>query len=75
MYHVHMHLWAQFATIHFFGSVELWLQTYEAQHSDEEISWVELCIAVDLRFGTYLYHNAMNDIVQIKTAYHCARVL
>ena len=66
MYHVPMHLWAQFATIHFSGSAELWLQTYEAQHSDEEISWVELCIAVDFKFGRDLYHNAMNDILQIK---------
>lgn len=66
MYHVPMHLWAQFATIHFHGSAELWLQTYEAQHSDADIGWVGLCIAVDLKFGRDLYHNAMNDLLQIK---------
>lgn len=27
MYHILIHLWAQFATIHFKGSAELWLQT------------------------------------------------
>jgi len=66
MYHIPMHLWPQFATIHFHGSAELWLQTYEAQHSDEDISWAELCIAVESKFGRDLYHNAMNDLLQIK---------
>jgi len=33
MYHIPMHLWAQFATIHFKGSAELWLQTYELKHN------------------------------------------
>jgi hypothetical protein len=66
MHHIPMHLWSQFATIHFKGSAELWLQTYEAQHSDAEISWAELCVAVESKFGRDLYHNAMNDLLQIK---------
>jgi hypothetical protein len=47
-------------------SAELWLQTYEAQHSDAEISWAELCVAVESKFGRDLYHNAMNDLLNIK---------
>ena len=66
MYHIPMHLWSQFATIHFKGSAELWLQTYEAQHSDSDISCAELCIAVESKFGKDLYHNAMHDLLQIK---------
>jgi hypothetical protein len=66
MYHVPMHLWSQFATIHFMGSAELRLQTYEAQHSYSEITWAELCIAVESKFGKDLYHNAMHDLLQIK---------
>lgn len=32
MFNVPVHRWAQYATIHFKGHAELWLQTYEAQH-------------------------------------------
>jgi hypothetical protein len=66
MYHIPMHLWAQFATIHFKGSAKLWLHTYEAQHSDDDISWAELCIAIESKFGKDLYHNAMHDLLLIK---------
>ncbi|CAD6257974.1 unnamed protein product [Miscanthus lutarioriparius] len=31
-----------------------------------DISWAELCIAVESKFGKDLYHNAMNDLLQIK---------
>ena len=55
MYHVPSHLWASFATLHFKGNAELWLQTYEAQHDIE--SWVELTVAVDTKFSRDLYQN------------------
>lgn len=61
MYQVPMHLWSQFATIHFCGSAALWLQTYEAQHAD--ITWVELCVAVESKFGRDLYQNSMTDLL------------
>jgi hypothetical protein len=35
MFQVPVHHWATYATINFKGNAELWLQTYEAQHSIE----------------------------------------
>ena len=32
MFNVPVHRWAPFATLHFKGIAQLWLQTYEAQH-------------------------------------------
>jgi hypothetical protein len=66
MYQVPMHLWSEFATLHFQGSAALWLQTYEAQHSDTPISWADLCISVDSKFGKDLYHIYMNDLLHMK---------
>jgi len=64
MYHVPSHLWASFATLHFKGNAELWLQTYEAQHDIE--SWVELTVAVDTKFSRDLYQNYMRDFMSLK---------
>ncbi|CAN6284989.1 unnamed protein product [Urochloa humidicola] len=64
MYNVPVHLWFSFATINFKGNAELWLQTYEAQHSIE--SWPELCVAVENKFGQDLYQNNMRDLLAIK---------
>ena len=64
MYQVPLHLWSEFATIHFHGSAALWMQTYEAQHPIT--SWPELCVAVESKFGRDLYHNAMNELLSIQ---------
>lgn len=64
MYQVPFYLWSEFATIHFQGGAALWLQTYEAQHPIS--SWPELCIAVESKFGRDLYHNSMNELLQIR---------
>jgi len=64
MYQVPLHLWSEFATIHFHGSAALWMQTYEAQHPIT--SWPELYVAVESKFGRDLYHNAMNELLSIQ---------
>jgi hypothetical protein len=64
MFDVPMHRWAPFATLHFKGIAQLWLQTYEAQHRVD--NWVELCIAVESKFGKDLYQNSMQDLLNIK---------
>jgi hypothetical protein len=64
MYNVPAHVWVYFATINFKGNAELWLQTYEAQHTIS--SWAELVVAVDQKFGKDLYHNYMKDILSIR---------
>jgi hypothetical protein len=55
MFNVPVHFWVPFSTINFRGNAELWLQTYEAQHSID--SWAELCVAVEQKFGRDLHHN------------------
>lgn len=64
MFHVPVHHWAPFATLHFKGFASLWLQTYEAQHRVD--SWVDLCIAVETKFGKDLYQNSMQELLNIK---------
>jgi len=64
MYNVPSHLWASFAMLHFKGNAELWLQTYEAQHSVD--SWVELTVAVDTKFSCDLFQNYMKDLMNIR---------
>jgi hypothetical protein len=64
MYSIPVHVWVPFATINFRGNAELWLQTYEAQHSIE--SWPELCVAIENKFGQDLYHNYMRDVLSIR---------
>lgn len=64
MYRVPMHVWSEFATIHFHGGAALWLQTYEALHPIS--TWAELCVAVEAKFGRDLYHIAMNELLQIR---------
>jgi hypothetical protein len=64
MFNVLVHRWAPFATLHFKGIAKLWLQTYEAQHPDD--NWVELCIAVESKFVKDLYQNSMQDLLNIK---------
>jgi hypothetical protein len=64
MYNVPVHVWVSFATINFRGNTELWLQTYEAQHSI--LTWPELCVAVEEKFGQDLHHNYMRDFLTIK---------
>jgi hypothetical protein len=64
MYNVPVEVWVSFATINFKGNAELWLQSYEAQHSIG--SWAELCVAIEQKFGRDLQHNYMKDILTIK---------
>ncbi|CAN6360906.1 unnamed protein product [Urochloa humidicola] len=64
MYRVPVTLWVSFATINFRGNAELWLQSYEAQHSVED--WPQLCFAVEQKFGRDLYQNDMRDLLAIK---------
>jgi hypothetical protein len=64
MFNVPVHVWVPFATINFRGNAELWLQTYEAQHSID--SWAELCVAVEQKFGRDLHHNYMRDLLTIR---------
>ena len=64
MFNVPIHRWVQYATLHFKGHATLWLQTYEAQHGVD--NWVELCIAVESKFGKDLYHNSMQELLSIK---------
>jgi hypothetical protein len=64
MYNVPVEVWVSFATINFKGNAELWLQSYEAQHSIG--SWAELCVAIEQKFGRDLQHNYMKDILAIK---------
>jgi hypothetical protein len=66
-------LWAPFATLHFQGHAAYWLKTFEAQHTNYH--WVELCVAVDAKFGKEMYHNYMRDLLEIRqttdvAAYH-----
>jgi hypothetical protein len=66
-------LWAPFATLHFHSHASYWLQTFEAQHTN--YTWVELCVAVEAKFGSEMYHNYMRDLLAIKqtsdvTEYH-----
>ncbi|KAG2647139.1 hypothetical protein PVAP13_2KG562900 [Panicum virgatum] len=63
MFNVPSHLWANFATLHFKGNAELWLQTYEAQHDID--SWIELTIAVDTKFSRDMYQNYMKEFMSI----------
>jgi hypothetical protein len=67
MFNVPVHVWVPFATINFRGNAELWLQTYEAQHSID--SWAELCVAVEQKFGRDLHHNYMRDLLTIRQTY------
>ena len=64
MFNVPVHRWAQYGTLHFKGHAALWLQTYEAQHGID--NWVELCIAIESKFGKDLYHNSMLELLSIK---------
>lgn len=64
MFDVLVHHWAPFSTLHFKGIAHLWLQTYEAQHRVD--NWVELCIAIETKFGKDLYQNSMQDLLNIK---------
>lgn len=64
MFNVPVHRWAQYATIHFKGHAELWLQTYEAQHKID--SWVDLCIVIESKCGKDLYHNSMQELLNIR---------
>ena len=64
MFHVPVQFWAQYATLHFQGNTALWLQTFEAQHTVD--NWVELCIAIDTKFGKDLYHNYMKSLLSIR---------
>lgn len=64
MFGVPIQYWAQYATLHFNGNAALWLQTYEAQHSID--GWVELCLAVERKFGKDLYHNYMRELLNLK---------
>lgn len=64
MFNVPVHVWVLFATINFRGNAELWLQTYEAQHSIN--SWPELCVAVEQKFARDMYHNYMRDLPTIR---------
>jgi hypothetical protein len=66
-------LWAPLATLHFHSHAAYWLQTFEAQHTN--YTWVELCAAVEAKFGREMYHNYMRDLLAIKqtsdvTKYH-----
>jgi hypothetical protein len=54
LYRIATHLWVTFATMIFKGNVEFWLQSYEASHIID--SWVELCVAVDQKFGKDIYN-------------------
>ena len=64
MFNVSVHRWAQYGTLHFKGHAALWLQTYEAQHGVD--NWVDLCIAIESKFGKDLYHNSMQELLSIK---------
>ncbi|CAN6380732.1 unnamed protein product [Urochloa humidicola] len=64
MYDVPVHMWVSFATINFKGNAELWLQSYEAQHSIE--SWPDLCVALEQKFGRDLYQNDMRDMLNLR---------
>jgi hypothetical protein len=64
LYRTPFHLWVPFATINFTGNAEFWLQSYEASHTIN--SWVELCIAVDTKFGKDIYHHVMRDLLNLK---------
>lgn len=64
MFHVPVQFWAQYATLHFHGNAAIWLRTFEAQHTVD--NWVELCIAIDTKFGRDLYHNYMKALLNIK---------
>ncbi|WVZ71633.1 hypothetical protein U9M48_020200 [Paspalum notatum var. saurae] len=64
MFRVPVHLWAPFATIHFYGPAALWLQTYEAQHTVD--TWAALCIAVETKFGRDLYNTSMRELLGIR---------
>jgi hypothetical protein len=64
LYNIPFHLWVPFATINFKGNAEFWLQSYEASHTIN--SWVELCIAVDTKFGKDIYHHVMRDLLNLK---------
>lgn len=64
MCNVPVQFWVPLATINLQGTAELWLQTYEAQHSIE--SWPKLYLAVEKRFGRDLYQNYMRDLLAIK---------
>ena len=64
MFNVSVHRWAQYGTLHFKGHAALWLQTYEAQHGVDNS--VDLCIAIESKFGKDLYHNSMQELLSIK---------
>ncbi|CAN6299958.1 unnamed protein product [Urochloa humidicola] len=64
MYNIPVHLWVSYATINFKGNAELWLQSYEAQHSID--SWPDLCVVIELKFGRDLYQSDMKDLLRIK---------
>jgi hypothetical protein len=50
-------LWVPFATLRFHSHAAYWLQTFEAQHSN--YGWVELCVAVEAKFGREIVRNRM----------------
>lgn len=64
MFTVPDELKADYATLHFTGTVAFWLQTYEAQH--DVPSWVALCVAVCNKFGKDLYYTHMNQTLEVK---------
>lgn len=64
MCNVPTQFWVPLATINFHGTAELWLQTYEAQHTID--SWPELCVVVEQKFGRDLYQNYMRDLLGIR---------
>jgi hypothetical protein len=63
MYNIPIHVWVSFSTTNFRGNAELWFQTYEARHSI--LTWPELCVAVEHKFGRDLYHNYIRDLLAI----------
>jgi hypothetical protein len=73
MYNVPVHIWVSIATINFKANVELWLQTFEAQHSMQ--SWPEFCVAVEKKFGAGFIPE-LHERLAINQADHwCSRVL
>lgn len=64
MFNVPDEYMVDYATLHFTGTVALWLQTYEAQHNID--NWVHLCVAVCQKFGRDLYFSQMSQTLDIK---------
>lgn len=64
MYNVMPHLWVDFATMHFQGNAQFWLQTYEAMHSID--GWPDLCVAVFAKFNKNQYAKLMDTFFAFK---------